>query len=73
MIKINIDNLLKINKKSKYWLCQKMNITSKNLNRIINGKTTSISFKYIEEFCKNLDCTPSELMTILPDDKNIDL
>ena len=48
MVNVNIENLLK--KKSKYWLCQKMNITSRNLNRIIRGETCSISFKYIEDF-----------------------
>ena len=46
MIKLNIVELLKKNGKTKYWLCQRMNITSRNLNRIINGYTTSISFKY---------------------------
>ena len=51
MIKVNIEKLLKQNKRSKYWLCQRMNITSRNLNRIIRGETTSISFKYIEEIC----------------------
>ena len=42
-----------------------MNITSRNLNRIIRGETTSISFKYIEEFCFYLKCTPGELFTIV--------
>ena len=64
MIKINIDNLLKRKGKTKYWLCNQMNITSHNLNKIILGSTKSISFKYIEEFCKYLECTPSELFTI---------
>lgn len=64
MIKINIENLLKKNNKSKYWLRQKMNITSRNLNKIIRGETNSISFKYIEEFCYYLNCTPGELITI---------
>ena len=41
-----------------------MNMTSRNLNRIINGKTTAISFKYIEEFCKHLNCTPGDLISI---------
>ncbi len=67
MIKINITELLKKNGKTKYWLCQRMNITSRNLNRIINGYTTSISFKYIEEFCKYLNCTPGELIEIIKD------
>ena len=69
MIIININELLKKNNKTKYWLCKNMNITSRNLNRIINGNTTSISFKYIEDFCKLLNCTPGELITIVDDDK----
>lgn len=69
MVTINIVELLKKNNKSKYWLCQKMNITSRNLNRIINGKTTSISFKYIEEFCKYLNCSPGELMNVVTEEK----
>ena len=44
-------------------------MTSRNINRIIRGETTSISFKYIEEFCKNLNCTPGELMTVIDDEK----
>ena len=65
MVNVNIEKLLKKEKRSKYWLCQKMNITSRNLNRIIRGETTSISFKYIEEFCFYLKCTPGELFTIV--------
>ena len=47
-----------------------MNMTSRNLNRIIRGETTSISFKYIEEFCLYLHCTPKELFTYIKDEKN---
>ena len=67
MLNFNIEELLKKNKKSKYWLCQKMNITNRNLNRIINGETTSISFKYLEELCEYLNCTLSELINIEKD------
>ncbi len=67
MVRLNIERLLKNKGKSKYWLCQKMNITSRNLNRIIRGDTTSISFKYIEEFCNLLECSPNDLMNIIPD------
>lgn len=67
MVSINIVELLERNHKTKYWLCKHMNMTSRNLNRIINGYTTSISFKYIEEFCELLDCTPGELITITED------
>ena len=67
MIYFNIEKLLKKKNKSKYWLCQNMNITTRNLNRVIRGETSSISFLYIEDLCKYLDCTIDELMQI---DKN---
>lgn len=62
MVNFNIEKLLKKKNKSKYWLCQNMNITSRNLNRVINGETSSISFKYLEDLCKYLDCTLNELI-----------
>ncbi len=71
MISVNIVELLKKNGKTKYWLCQRMNMTSRNLNRIIRGETTSISFKYIEEFCKYLNCTPGDLLSYNADDKKM--
>ena len=64
MTKINLVSLLKKEGHTKYWLCKQMNLTSRNLNRIIRGETSSISFKYIEEFCKYLNCTPGELIII---------
>lgn len=70
MIKMNIVELLKKNNKSKYWLCQNMNITSRNLNRIIRGETTSLSFKYMEDFCKFLNCDIGELMTYIPEEES---
>ena len=67
MVKFNIEELLKKNNRSKYWLCQQMNITSRNMNRLIKGETTSISFKYLQQFCKLLECTPNDLITIIDD------
>lgn len=69
MIKINIEELLRQQGKSKYWLRTQMNLTSRNLNRIIHNQTTSISFKYIEDFCKFLNCTPGELILIQPSEE----
>ena len=69
MLNFNIDKLLKKKNKTKYWLCQNMNITNRNLNRVMKGETSSISFKYIEDFCKYLECTPSELINISEDKK----
>lgn len=69
LIKLQIEEQLKNINKTKYWLCQNMNITSRNLNRIIRGETKLISFKYIEQFCKLLECTPSELIVIINNKK----
>lgn len=65
LIKLQIEEQLKNINKTKYWLCQNMNITSRNLNRIIRGETKLISFKYIEQLCKLLECTPNELIAII--------
>ena len=67
MVIVNIEQLLKENKRSKYWLCNQMNITMHNLNRVIFGETKSISFKYISDFCKYLNCTPNDLFTVVDD------
>lgn len=67
MVYFRIEELLKKKKKSKYWLCQNMNITSHNLNRVIRGETSSISFKYLEELCKFLDCSIEDLIVIEKD------
>ena len=64
MVVINIEKLLKEQHKSKYWLCKEMDITLRNLNRIIRSETNSISFRYIEDFCKHLNCTPGDLITL---------
>ena len=58
MIIINIEKLLTKINKSKYWLSQT------NINKIIKGETTSISFNTIELLCEYLNCTPGELITI---------
>ena len=64
MIHFHIEELLKKKQKTKYWLCKNMDITTRNLNRVIRGETSSISFKYLEELCQYLDCTLDELIEI---------
>ncbi len=70
MVRVNIEKLLKKNNRSKYWICNQMNITMHNLNRVIYGETKSISFRYIEDFCKYLNCTPGELFTVISDEED---
>ena len=73
MVKVNLENLLKKNKRSKYWLCNQMNITMHNLNKVMFGETKSISFRYIEDFCRFLNCTPAELFTVEFEEEEYDI
>ena len=36
-------------------LQNQMGVTSKNLNNFLNGKTTSVSFRYLEDICTFLE------------------
>ena len=44
-----------------------------NLSRLMNNQTDSIRFENIEKLCTVLDCTPNELMKIIPDEDFIDI
>ncbi len=69
MVILNVEKLLKDKNKSKEWLCNQMDISHYNLNKSLKGTAKSISYKYIEGFCKALECTPNELMTIIKDEE----
>lgn len=69
MVVLNVETLLKEKCKTKEWLCNEMDISHYNLNKSLKGTAKSISYKYIEGFCRALECSPSELMTIINDKK----
>ena len=70
MIIINVEKILKEQGKTKSWLCDKMDISFYNLNKAIKGWKKSISYKYLEGFCKALNCSFNELLTIVDDESN---
>ena len=65
MIVLNVEKILKQQGKTKSWLCNEMDITFYNLNKALKVGKKSISYKYLEGFCKNLNCTFDELLTIV--------
>lgn len=67
MIKLNIEQLLKQKNMSKEKLCKEMNITRCNLNQAIKNHN-SISYKYLEGFCRVLDCRIDELLIFIDDE-----
>ena len=70
MIVLNVEKLLKEQGKTKSWLCNEMDITFYNLNKAIKSGKKSISYKCLEGFCKNLNCTFDELLTIIDKKEN---
>lgn len=64
MIIITIDNILKKQKRSKYWLIKNTNITYQAITKLIKNETTSISFENLEKICKALNCTPNDIIKI---------
>ncbi len=69
MIIINVEKLLKQQNKTKSWLCDELDISLYNLNKAIRGKKKKcISYKYLEGFCRALNCSFDELLTIVDDE-----
>lgn len=70
MIILNVERLLKEQGKTKSWLCNEMDITFYNLNKALKVGKKSISYKYLEGFLKNLNCTFDELFTFIADNED---
>lgn len=69
MIIINVEKLLKEQEKTKSWLCDELDISLYNLNKAIRSKDKKcISYKYLEGFCRALNCSFNELLTIVDDE-----
>lgn len=73
MIKLNVKKLLEKNKKSKYWLFNKLNdvgtVSYTNFNNLVENKTQSIKYINIEKLCDILDCEPNDLFEITEETK----
>lgn len=67
MYQLNVINILKKQKKSKYWLFNQLNnikpISYTNFNNMLNNKTQSIKYSMLTNLCTILQCTPSQLFT----------
>lgn len=65
MLQLNVDNLLKKNGKTKYWLFNELNKISPmsytNFNNLVANKTKSIKYDNIQKLCTILQCEPNDL------------
>lgn len=62
MIQLQIKELLKKQKKSKYWFVKNMEGGYQSLTRLMNNETASIKFETLEKMCDIFDCEISDIL-----------
>lgn len=61
-IKIHLDRLLVENKMSSKELARRIGLSENNLSRIRTGNIRAIRFSTLSAICRELDCTPGDLL-----------
>ncbi len=64
MVYLNIKELLKKNKKTKYWLVKEMESDYQSVTKMMNNETKGIRFDTIEKLCNILNCEPNDLIKL---------
>lgn len=62
MVYLRINELLKEQKKSKYWLIKNMSCNYRSLSNLMNNETNSIRFDTIDKLCNIFNCEIGELI-----------
>ena len=62
MVHLRVDEILKEQDKTAYWLAKQTGIAQNNILKICNGETSTIRFETIEKICKTLNCTPNDII-----------
>ena len=69
MLDLNVKELLKNRRKTKYWLVQNMHSDYKTISDMMDNKTSGIRFETIEKLCILLDCTPNDIFKLEEESK----
>lgn len=69
MIYINIKEILKEKKRTKYWLIKEMGCSYQAMSAVMDNHTKGIKFDTIEKLCTILECTPNDLIKFKEDEK----
>lgn len=67
MIQVNVKELLKKQKRSKYWFVKNMEGGYQSLSHLMNNETRSIHFDTLEKMLNLFDCEIGELIVIKKD------
>lgn len=61
MLSLKINEILKEQGKTSYWLGKQTGISQNNIGKICNGETSTIRFDTIEKICKALNCSINDI------------
>jgi putative transcriptional regulator len=61
-MKINIKPLMEQKNMSRYELMKRIGVTYPTITSIYNGESTSIKFEILAAICKELNCTPNDIL-----------
>lgn len=64
MIKVRINELLKEEKRSFYWLAKETGISHTTLWRLKKGKAQGITFDTLEKISQTLKCQPGDVLSL---------
>ncbi len=62
-MKISIQKKLNEKKMSRYELAKRIKVTYPTIDSIYKGTSSSIKFEILESICKELDCTPNDIIS----------
>lgn len=61
-MRLCIQNKLKEKNMTRYELAKKIGVTYPTIDKIYKGESTSIKFDILESICKELNCSPIEIL-----------
>lgn len=61
-MRINIKDKLKEKGITRYELAKRIGVTYPTITSIYNGESTSIKFEILEALCKELNCSPVDIL-----------
>ena len=62
MICVNVDQILKKQKRSKYWFIKNIGSSYQSLSNMMNNETSGIYFDTLDKICELLDCEPGDVL-----------
>ncbi len=70
MLYINVKELLKEKKRTKYWLIKEMGCSYQAISDVMNNNTKGMKFETLEKLCDVLECTPNDIFKIEKSENN---